>query len=557
MYRNNSIKIIGSVEEIRSEKNSRVQVLTYKKNGEYITDKASLIREFQPHGFVFAYNINKFKPGTLIELEVVQGESSSNHDQYTADGKSKVWPTGHRLLQMNEVVLHSIQSVNINQLQQEMYRYEDLKDFFIQVNHFVYGPFDYIDGVVSVVADPGFCEVDKTLQLSSTNYTYLAKRPLVTKIDALNSDQLATWFRNKIKNLKIDVDVEGLKTIIEHQTLSELDRSRLNRAFKLLDEFHFTKDELLNFCQTSSDLRDKFDSFLAKERGELLGPLKIEEEILERMIEAGQDELAVSNELLNEAKERLVALQNDIEILNLNRQKIIEDIRIQSMLNETSRYSKYDISVVEGSSIYRDFTDFLHELCKSLQWKDESLDKSTATAVCQLSQYHCILATQVEFIMHIANCTGNCKIYLQQVEPDWIKFDFLYENGLHEIWQSALKYPARIHFLILEDFNLASFECYSKPLTDVLAGRRQALPGFQPGIPNNLWIFFIPIENTSNYEFGLPLISNSYQQFGGFPRMPSIGMPEEKLRPSLRVEDLKNHFYPCERSLEHYFSAND
>jgi hypothetical protein len=143
--------------------------------------------------------------------------------------------------------------------------------------------------------------------------------------------------------------------------------------------------------------------------------------------------------------------------------------------------------------------------------------KAGHTSILLLKDYKCLLSVAVEPLQQIAILTNNAKVILQQVEPDWLKYDSLYENGLKLSWESAQANPDIIHFFILEDINLASPECYAKPLNDVIAGIRKTLPGISGTFPPNLWIFGVPLVVDSGQDFGLPLLKISFKHWGALP----------------------------------------
>ena len=145
-------------------------------------------------------------------------------------------------------------------------------------------------------------------------------------------------------------------------------------------------------------------------------------------------------------------------------------------------------------------------------------------------------------------------MFIQQVEPDWLKFDNFYENGLKQIWQQAYSYPDKLHFIILEDLNMSSIECYGKPLNDLLGKTRKVLPGLGTTFPKNLWVFGIPII-LSTHTFGLPLVKDTFLNWGAFPKIDG-GWPfcEIKSDRVLGLETLLNHDLIGAPSIDDYFT---
>ena len=101
---------------------------------------------------------------------------------------------------------------------------------------------------------------------------------------------------------------------------------------------------------------------------------------------------------------------------------------------------------------------------------------------------------------------------IQNAEADWLKYSFLQENGFNLICKSAVENPEKLHFFVLQDFNIASFECYGKPIVDISNGIRSKIPGTQNIWPNNL--FFILIAVDSNIDnFGFPINKTTFRNW--------------------------------------------
>ncbi|RYZ35943.1 MAG: hypothetical protein EOP49_33050 [Sphingobacteriales bacterium] len=90
-------------------------------------------------------------------------------------------------------------------------------------------------------------------------------------------------------------------------------------------------------------------------------------------------------------------------------------------------------------------------------------------------------------------------------------------NKLKQIWASADQHKTMFHFFVLQDINMASFECYGRPLLDLVSEVREELPGQQTNWPENLWIFGMPLSRVLGDEFGLPLLRTTFKHWGYLP----------------------------------------
>lgn len=563
MIKNGSVRVKGIMQEIRAERNSRLKVVAYKKGKDFIDDPEQLKEEFPPSGYVFAYNIYQYKLGALVELDVVLHQASgSNQDQYTANEKSKHQPTGYRLFSFPEQTLNSPLSVNMDELLRLVTGFGELSDFYFQTDLFIYGPFDFKEGAVFSRPDTGRCYASTAKILSYEDVSYLAKREQMEKIDTYDADQLEKWFKTRVATLNTKFDVvDDLNGILKAQSSTSLDHIRLQRAFQILNEFRFTQNELSQLCKQSSLLQTSFDSFLEKAETEILVPIKEEKQEINNSIQRLLEKKKEINSLIENQNKEISLLKVDLSMLREDRDREIHHLRMQALVDpiktNVKELIKYDLIEYRGTGEeYQNFADFGRSLVNSLDIGEQN-GRLAVQTFAQLSEHAYILVDQLEFILHAAQCAGNCSLFIQQVEADWLKFDYLYNHGLKAAWEKALNNPQIPCFFVLQDFNLAAFECYAKPLMDVLAGRRKALPGYPAGKPENFWLFLIPIINDSKFEFGLPLIPNSYKDFAGFVSLPPLNVPNARQYPILSINQVKSNLLPLENHIQTYLNQDE
>ena len=175
-----------------------------------------------------------------------------------------------------------------------------------------------------------------------------------------------------------------------------------------------------------------------------------------------------------------------------NRERLIEDIRVQSLFNSNAAIEKlityHDYYEKRDQPDYATIDDFVAVYQKSIETDSVNVTKYPRNIVYQFKDFRCFLSNAIEPILHLSKLCGNVRVFIQQVEPDWLKFEKLYENGLKQIWNSAHNDPNTLHFFILEDINLASIECYGKPVLDLISNIRSIIPGLKTGWPDNLCV---------------------------------------------------------------------
>jgi len=170
-------------------------------------------------------------------------------------------------------------------------------------------------------------------------------------------------------------------------------------------------------------------------------------------------------------------------------------------------------------SLCTNIQDFIIQLenCLTLS----GINKKLARTLIDLTRtYNAIIVSKIEIAIAFIKATANAVYIIQQVEPDWLHFSDFWRNGIGSIWKSAHNHPDIIHVLLLEDVNLASPECYARPLLDLISGFRDIIPFGETSYPRNL-IIFASIISYNNPEIGLPIIKNTFKNWG------AIGFTEE------------------------------
>ncbi len=129
-------------------------------------------------------------------------------------------------------------------------------------------------------------------------------------------------------------------------------------------------------------------------------------------------------------------------------------------------------------------------------------------------------------ILAFIEATNNAIYTIIQIEPKWLSFKDLVDNGLKELWLSAFEKPDVLHFAILRDVNLSSPECYANPLIDLDRNLRTKLPFIEKAWPPNLRIIgtIQPVP-----EVGLSVLKSTFDNWGG---LPTYGLQFTSVNPS-------------------------
>jgi hypothetical protein len=559
MNKNNKWIITGLVEEQRQSNAARIKVLSFKKGQDHIKDEQLIIDEFQPHGFVFVRNIlDRFPVGTLVSVPVTFNEPHHSNDNYTGDGYSAMGcrVTGYRFFYLTNQVMLNSSSISLARLKTVVALEKPLKDFFVAIDQQVYGPFHYDGENVNAHAEVEVAEFDPELAVSSLGYHYFLKRPVaLRKIDAMTPEQLTIWFKQKLKMLA-SPSLDEAETFLQETDFMGADIGRLNRSMTAIAHLKLGHNELLQLARTSTTLEVQYQQAIEKAWDEFTLPALQEAETMRLAIAKEQQTLDYLTESVVSAHAQQQLLQEDIAHLASERERLIRDLRVNSLVNPTlashlatSELLRY---VPEGEA-YADYTAFIQHFCKALALTDSDELQSAFLAAGQLKDYRLLLAPQVEFVLQLAQATGRASVVLQHAEADWIKFDRFYNNGLKLAIDTALDEPENFTFLVIQQSNLSAIECYAGPLLDLIAGIRRQLPGTGQPLPDNLWLFFVPLPHDPDIPFGLPLIKSTYRNWGVFPRLATVNLSANIQGGVLSLEQMRNHSMPISPDLNAFF----
>lgn len=563
-------KIIGIVGDHKRDDSGRLKVVSFKRNGDTITNSLEIKLQFPPDGFVFApkfFERFNHKLYSLVEFSIHDAlpRTQKGGDGVLMDIDKECKSVGIRIFKIDEPILTD--ELGINQPILKNYVESDISQFYISHKKYVYGLFKSLNGEVipKVGKDVSKYELDEAKLISFEHSSYLLEHPTnpINRIDCMTHSQLSEWFKDQIKSLKLNIDLATLKKIFESQSFDDLDNVRLKRAILVLNQLILSHSELKLLADSSVTLNKQYNDAIEKIKAQIVSehvePFLNEKDNIKQEL----DHLSKSLKTLTYEKDKLTAtvnsLKDEYEIILQQKERLIQDIRIHSMVmsqevnwEKKPTYDEQDY--IKNGENFATLAHFIQAFNDTVKADEGISQRIGGQFLFKFKEYKCFLADDVNLILQIAKVSNNCKVIIQQVEPDWLKFNFLSANGLHKIWSSAEQNPETIHFLILEDINMASIECYGRPLLDVLSGIRKTIPGKTSMFPNNLWIFAIPLKDIIDGEFGLPLIRTSYANWGFFPRFKeSVKFKESHEQKVLRIEDLFSHEMITSNSSTEYF----
>jgi len=570
-FDNERNKVVGIV-KLHSGKegeNARIKIIGYFENGKgfkKISDSEA-IKHFPNEGFVFEPSFFKNKSfkqivdGDLIEFYATQINERKGSDYFRIlDFNAKKIKSEEKIFELQNVKL-KIHEIDLTKA--EIVDKEYSGDFYGIFEEYVIGKLRIHNGrIIPVMSKEvkkwpkSACEIIKF----ESNH-WLLKKPTdgYILLDAMDKSQLFEWFREKLqiinKSVVKELDEKTkwrslLPEILGNSTdeVTKLNGIRLKRIESNLDNFNFLVEDIKQFTQISEKLNQTFNSAIERHKKELkLGYAKEIEEFeknkeiakqkLELQLSKISIEIAHKNKELSNIYEEIDSSNSKIEIINSNKERILSDFSIiqevlgnristvrveeqiqeESFVIETVSPNQNTIPITQRDNFSTRLKHFLNQ---------QNINSSFAGKLIPIcASCRGAFVKKIELGLAIIEATGNSKFIIQQVEPDWLHFKDLWRNGLEAIWKSSHKNPDILHFLILQDINLSSPECYMRPLLDCMNGIRKHIPFAKTAYPNNLRILATKI-SSDEPKIGLPLYKQTFNNWGAVGYTSDLEKPD-------------------------------
>ncbi|OQP62906.1 hypothetical protein A3860_26725 [Niastella vici] len=570
-----SIRTKGVLEERRLN-SGRFRVLGFKRQGQFVYDPEEIKKEFLPNGFVFApgiFNNPKFTEDTIWEFYAIPGDNIiAGGDIMFLDSSRDYTKLDFQVFDIYEDVM--VTAKQFNQPLLNRYFNEVTSKFYIHQKETLYGPFKTVSG--EVVPELGrhvnlFGRLPRIHEINGRQYLLElpSENNIIEKIECYTRSQLADWFRREVRASGLKIDWNEWEHLLGTWNDNGEGLGRFNQVGNFMEELRLSHQEIKTLADSSATLKNMYKQSIndIREliRQEELIPLLREKEVLEKEILSLNTRIATlqeESETLNKQRKKLT---EEYQFINEEKDRLINDIKIHTTvaektntssvydLRQDERLQTFEVRVFEKTGdVYPDLKSFAKK-CEALFGEDVNVRKQGMLSFFQLRQYKAILCKQVDWVIQFARLTNNCKLFIQQVEADWLKYECLYRNGLRQCWESAVKNPEIIHFFLLEDINLSSIECYGRPFLDLLANRRQKLPGLDESWPPNVWLFGAPLELDKQENFGLPLIRSSFKYWGAIPSFDQINTTVDVSGSYLPLNVLYDHGIDAPIQMNDYF----
>ena len=560
---------IGYVLENELGDNARIKVLAIKNGKGYIQDEDYIMENCPPEGLSFAPSFfnrgHSCKKREFIKFSLMQNERDTG-DQTIIDHKKAVKPIGYEVI---EVVENPVQQNHINQETLDTIKIEGTKNFYLKYQNQLYGSFKVkSDKIVPSKGKEVKCwkltkeEVIITYEQQQIILAEPKSEP-IAEIDCMTSTQLADWFNEKIyASLSPFVKEyasskskfrQELDKLFNTTVGDKLQDGRFKRVIHGLSKLELGRAQIIELANTSEKFQSLYEQVLLSLKAEFATEVRAEyaeikkeqekevtqikkiqknEEKKLEQIKKGAEKLNNQIRFLKDKQEELndkkKALESDVEFLEKNEQKLITEFKIKAKLFPqppiqtihsvpiaTAKSFVLESYLPDETTLYEDKKAFYKALENNLINQGEYYKILPKRILEHLTHFNCFFIKNTKVAKAILQSVNNCHFIIQQVEADWLKFSQFWKNGLGAIWESSIKNPDRLHFLVLQDVNLASPICYARPLLDLNANIRNVLPYANTPFPPNLRILAAKLSADYPEDFGLPIHQQSFENWGG------------------------------------------
>lgn len=535
-------KVVGIVDQRKGKESASIKVVGYintdKKCILFSEEETQIL--FPPYGFVFEpgffINFNTFSELDMICFKVtVNPKSTSSDDLYQilSNTNNTVKCHGYMLIHDNQIS-YKDNFLDLSDFDTSLLTQKD--SFYIEHGQAVFGDFKLKN---EHVVNGSFNKTHAWSKKDCFYYNYKGHGYLLQKpdtnfnakiVDTLNNIELAKWFRKKlklinsetVKNLNELFQLEGIAEIFNESSDSqlELDKIRLKRIEKSFSNYNLLVTDINYLVNISDNLKEQFNKALIQYKDEIIQRFSKEFDELEKKNHSASFDIEKKQHQLEVLNNEVIEKNTQIDLLLKSKERILSDFSIikevlggsisQTEQVQSNSFVIETIIPEENTPLIEKKDKFLARLRHILsEQKNSSLAANLLVAI---ATFKGTFISDEQIALALIEAAGNCKYIIQQVEPDWLHFKDLWNNGLGAIWKSSHENPNVLHLLVLEDINLSSPECYMRPLLDCMNGIRKRIPFAMNEFPENLRILATKI-SSEEPKIGLPLLKQTFKNW--------------------------------------------
>lgn len=536
------------------------KVIAFIRNKEFIKDEETISEYFQTDCKIFSSKlfsgINSLSINDLIEIVPISlnTEVDAGNNYYVKHKPVK--KTGSLIIDVPFDYLKTnyinLEDLN-NYFESKEYFKEELGNFYLCDNEKIFGPFKTTDSKIQPKKDTFVhsfqYNIEDLIEVENYKFNYLLQEPKVSinVIDCMTVNQLMDFLKKQLVIDRADINLIS-KTYNEIKSLnvgnSSLDKVRLERASNYLDELMISYAELKKISTKQNEWGLLFNKIITENKQtfeeETLKEIDLNIQKKENHKNQLQTEIKLKHNELNKLTFECTKAHQEIEDIKAKKEDLILTLQIAAGITNNSSSSNtnvikdyFELIISKNPSNLNELDDFYDQFQNVIISKKSLLKESLYI----LKEKRFLIGNSIALTLNAIQHIGSFEIMVQNTEPDWLKYKFLEENGLSTICQKANKNVEVPHFFILQDFNLASFECYGKPILDIANGIRSNIPGTLGKWPTNLFFILITVDPAID-DFGFSLNKSTFKNWAFLPDVDNYSYQKIQANKGINLNSL-------------------
>lgn len=527
------------------------KVVSIIRDGKYLSKEEEILKYIETDSKIFSNKIYDFvtelRVGDLIEIlpSYINTEIESGRNYYISIQAAK--KVGVPVIDVPAEYL-SEEFIDLDSISKYLLETNHLKAEFNQIylcdSQHIFGPFRINNNTLSPIKGKHTYSfeynINELVEDKALEYIYLIAEPKskIKAIDCSTPSQLVDFLKSRlsIDRMNLNLLTKIGKEIQDHnQGASELDIIRLRRSEEYVEQINLSLNELYTILSKEDKWSHVIGNIVENYRTEFkdYALLNLSDTIktLEADVNSKNKILLDTEEKLTAQRDEIIHLERELDTIETKKSDLILNIKLLAGLNNDDKTTKpveknskyFDLISIDNKPTFDNIDDFYDELKEV--WQIKVSNKSLyEDGLLILHQNRFLIADNSLYVLNLIYHLGNSEMLIQNAEADWIKFQYWKDNGLEMIHEKACNNPKIKFFYILQDFNIASFECYGKPIIDVSRKIRRSLFEGNSYFPTNLYIILIKADDEID-DFGFQLNKSTFR---GWSFLPGI-MDVEKI----------------------------
>lgn len=529
------------------------KVVSLIRKGKYITNEEDILSLFERGGKIYSNKIFDFLSdldiNELIEIipSYVNTDVEENRNFYVSLQNVRrcgipVIDIPSDYLELDYIDLEKISEYirNKNLFPQKY------NQIYICDNEFIYGPFRIENNKIKPIqgrhTNSFKYNIEELIEDDGLENVFLINEPKskIKQIDCSTPSQLVEFLKNNLQIERADLNflarIGSQISELNNGSL-ELNTIRLKRASTYIGQLSMSFEELIRILNVRDSWQLEIGTIVNKHIEEFKKYALSDIENLitnkEKEVEHIQSDLVVKHKELEHNRILLEKQREELEWISEKKNDLILNIQIlaglqtnNSIVQKENSEASYEILKIENPPVFINIDDY-HDNLKSeydLKIKNSSVYND---GLILLKEHNFLMAKNMSYVLNLIYHLSNVEVYIQNAELDWTKFSFWKENGLEEIIKKADNNKNSNYIYILQDFNIASFECYGKPILDIANNYRRSVLNDMSTFPTNLKIILIQTDEEID-DFGFELNKSTFKNWKFLPNItdvPKINFP--------------------------------